>query len=1094
MRRLLRALFVLALLPAPLMAQSMRADSSFLASMRWRSIGPANMSGRVSGIVGNPHNPKEIFAAFATGGIWKTVNAGTTWTPVFDNTGVHTVSEIAMAPSDTSILWAGTGEEDSRNSISPGSGVYKSTDGGRSWTNMGLRETQSVGRIVIHPTDPNTVWVAALGHAWGRNPERGIYKTTDGGQTWRLVKFVSDRAGAVDLAIDPGNPNHLLASFWERQRGPWYMVSGGPGSGLWSTSDGGETWSQVTGNGLPTTTLGRIGIAFAPSNGSVVYALVEADSAANPASVRASRQRGFQPDSTKRAKLESGLFRSSDGGRTWERMNHEDDRPFYYSQLRVDPRDADRVYWLATQARYSNDGGRSMRTVGQGIHTDYHALWIDPNDPDHYILGQDGGLAQTFDRGRTYDAIFQMAVGEFYAVSADMQRPFWVCGGLQDNGSWCGPSEAPRGRIMNEDWTNVGGGDGFYTAQDPSDPDIIYSESQGGAIQRMNLRLWERRSIRPGTIPVATGGFAFGQRISRVLEDSLILARGDTTKPVTPAQQHAIDSLNARIAADTALFSRGRFNWDTPYFISPHNPQTLYLGGQRLWKTVDRGEHWVPVSEDLSTRDTMKVRMSLDLTGGITRDISGAETHGTITTAAESPVRSGILWAGTDDGNVWVTRNDGGAWENLTGRFPGLPPRTWVSRVAPSFFDSATVYVTFDGHRTDDFHPYVYVSTDFGRTFRSIAGNLPATEYVHVVTEDPRRRGLLFLGTELTAYASTDGGATWMHFNAGLPPAPVHALLVHPRDKVLIAGTHGRSIYLVDVAPLEEATDSILAAPAHLFAPDVALVYNPRAGGGGVGSVGSKVFSAPNAPFGARLAIRITQGDTSTAPVLARGPGGRGARGGAAAAAGAEADTAGGGAGGAGGPGGFGGGGNMLNQLVSALMGGGGGGGGFGGGFAAPRSPGDSVTIVITDAGGDTVRTLYTSARNAALRVITWDLRRDRPPLSPAALRDSIRTAQRRAFLTDSVRTAMRDTTGGRRPMAMRDPTPGEPGVPMVMIGDNWGLLPSGRGGFGGGGGGALVEPGVYLVTMRFNGHEYRQTVRVERPSEQQSVLSGGWR
>jgi photosystem II stability/assembly factor-like uncharacterized protein len=1099
MRRVLRALFVLALLPASLLAQRTRVDSTFLSAFRWRSIGPANMSGRVSGIAGNPRNPKEIFAAFATGGIWKTVNAGTTWTPVFDNTGVHTVSEVSMAPSDTSILWAGTGEEDSRNSISPGNGVYKSTDGGRSWTSMGLRETQVIGRIVIHPTDPNTVWVAALGHAWGRNPERGIYKTTDGGQTWRLVKFVSDRAGAVDLAIDPANPSHLLASFWERQRGPYYLQSGGQGSGLWATGDGGQTWAQVAGNGLPGTTWGRSGVAFAPSNPSIVYALVEADSAPNPASVRAARQRGFQPDTTKRARLESGLFRSADGGRTWERMNRENNRPFYYSQLMVDPRNPDRLYWLSTQARYSNDAGRTYRTVGQGVHTDYHAIWIDPNDPDHYILGQDGGLAQTFDRGRTYDAIFQMAVGQFYAVSADMQRPFWVCGGLQDNGSWCGPSESPRGRIMNQDWANVGGGDGFYTAQDPSDPDIVYSESQGGAIQRTNLRTWERRSIRPGTVPTASGGFAFGLPISRILEDSLILARGDTTLPVSPAQQHVLDSLNARIAADTAMFSRSRFNWDTPFFISTHNPRTLYMGGQRLFKTVDRGEHWIPISEDLSTRDTMKIHMSLELSGGVTRDVSAAETHGTITTVSESPARAGILWAGTDDGNVWLTRNDGGAWENLTARFTGVPRGLWVSRVAASKFDSATVYVTFDGHRSDDYHPYVFVSSDFGRTFRSLASGLPATEYVHVITEDPRRRGLLFLGTELTAYVSTDSGATWRRFNGGLPPAPVHDLLVHPRDQELIAGTHGRSIWMVDIGPLEQATDSVLSEPAHLFAPDVALLYTPRAGGGGVGSVGSKVFSAPNGTFGARLALRITQGDTSTAPALARGPGGaegRGARaagaaGAAPAAGAAEADTSAGAPGG--GPGGFGGG-SMLNQLVSALMGGGGGGGFGGGGFAAPRSPGDSVTVVITDAGGDTVRTLYTSARNAALRFITWDLRRNRAPLGPAALRDSIRTAQRRTFLTDSVRTAMRDTTGGRRSMPMRDPTPGEPGVPMVMIGDNWGLLPSTRGGGGfGGGAGALVDPGTYLVTVRFSGHEYRQTVRVERPSEQQSALSGGW-
>jgi photosystem II stability/assembly factor-like uncharacterized protein len=1073
MRHLLSALALAAIVPVTAHAQALRADSAFLSQLRWRSVGPANMSGRVSDVEANHLNPKVIYAAFATGGVWKSVNAGTTWIPVFDATGAHAVSELAIAPSDTSVIWAGTGEEDSRNSISPGNGVYRSTDAGRTWQHMGLRESQHIGRIVIHPTQPNTVWVAALGAAWGRNPQRGVYKTTDGGQTWRLVKFVSDRAGAVDIAINPSNPNHLLAAFWERQRTPYSLHSGGPGSGLWESSDGGESWRLVTGNGLPTTTWGRAGIAFAPSNGNVVYIKLEADSAPNPASLR----RGFVPDTTRRARLESGLFRSTDAGRTWERMNRENNRPFYYSLVKVDPQNPDRVYWLATQIRYSNDGGRTYRQVGQGIHVDYHGIWINPSDPEHYIVGQDGGLAQTFDRGRTYDAILQFPAGQFYAIGVDMQRPYYVCGGLQDNGTWCGPSATNRNRIMNQDWVNVNGGDGFYAAIDPTNPDLIYAESQGGAVSRLDLNTWQRRGIRPGMAP------AGNMTIARMLEDSLLIARGDTTRPMTPEQRRIHDAYAARIAQDTGLYTRNRWNWSSPFFISPHNPATLYMGGHRVWKTVNRGDSWQAISGDLSTADTMRIRISLTQTGGITSDVTTAETHGTVTSVAESPLRAGLLFAGTDDGNVWLTRNDGATWENLTGRFPGLPPRTWVTRVAPSPHDSMTVYVTFDGHRTNDFRPYAYVSNDMGRTFRGITSGIPAGEYVHAITESPRRRGLLFLGTELTAYVSTDGGASWIPFNSGLPPVPVHDLVVHPRDRDLVAGTHGRSIWIVDIGPLEQANNEILAAAVHLFEPEPALTYNPRISGGGVGAVGSKLFQVPTPGPGARIPIRITQGVQPRQ--IARGPDAA-----ADPGEGGEAPAAFGGGGGGGGGGGF---------------------GGFGGGQGQQRPPGDTVMIVITDVRGDTLRTLYTNANNTPLRYVTWDLRRTRTePLGPAGVRDSIRAAQRQQFLRDSIRAAQGDTAQARRgpggpggpgagggfPGAQqRDPTPGEPGTPVNMAGENWGIRPGqrGGGGFGGLGGlGPVVEPGTYLVTVRFNGRDYRQTVTVVRP-QQTSTLAGGW-
>ncbi len=1025
------ALLALVLLPpVAARAQSVQPDTTMLAAFRWRAIGPANMSGRVSAVIGNPRNPKELLAGFATGGLWRTVNAGVTWTPVFDHQAVSTVSALAMAPSDTSVVWAGTGEADSRNSISPGGGVYKSTDAGKSWTFMGLADTRQIGRIAIDPADPNVVYVAALGHAWGPNRERGLYKTTDGGRTWRNVKFVSDRAGFVDVQIDPSNHAVVWASSWERQRSPYSLVSGGPGSGLWKSSDAGEHWTRIAGGGFPATPLGRINVAIAPSNAQVVYAMVEADSNPNPASLR----RGFVADTSKRQRLQSGLYRSADGGTTWTKMNPDDERPFYFSQVAVDPRDPDRVYWMATELKFSNDGGRTPRVVGSGIHVDNHAFWIDPGDPDHYVVGEDGGLAVTYDRGRTYDAIEQLPVGQFYAIALDMQQPFWICGGLQDNGAWCGPSAASRrDGILNQDWFNVGGGDGFYAAIDPADPDIVYSESQGGRISRLDLRTWDRARIFPG-----------GRPLSQVLEDSVILARGDTARAITPEQQRAVDAYKTRIAQDS--LNRPRFNWSTPFVLSPHNPRTLYLGGNRLYKSVDRGDHWVPISDDLSARDTARINVSIRTTGGITRDVTGAETYGTITTLAESPLRPGILWVGTDDGMVWLSTSDGAAWTSLAGRFPGVPARTWVSRVEPSHFDSATCYVTFDGHRDDDNRPYVFVTHDFGKTFRSLASGLPDGDFVHVIREDPRRRELLFLGTEHTAWVSFDTGQAWHRLDAGLPTVPVHDFVIHPRDRVLVAATHGRSIYTMDIAPLEELTDSILAAPFYLFPAEPALRYQQRTG---QFWQGSKVFTAPNPPFGATLAYRLP-GPTT--------PDTGGARG-----AGAEAEGA----------------------------AGAGAGAGAGREENGARRRADTLQFVITGPLGDTVRTLKASGA-PGFHWLTWDLRKNRPPLGPAARRDSLLSAARSKVVRDSLAEAWRgDTTArGRRLARGRDPEPGEPGTYERPPGFEPRRF---FGGFGGAGGPELVDPGDYVVSVTVNGVTYRRVIQVQPPAGPKSVMVGDW-
>ena len=820
-------------------AQGITLDSTLLAAFRWRAVGPANMAGRITDVEGIPGSSTFFFAA-ASGGIWKTSNNGTTFRPVFDNYSCISMGDLAIAPSDTMQVWAGTGEEDSRNSISPGCGIFKSTDGGLTWKPMGLERSGAIGRIVVHPKDPNIVYVAVVGQIWGPNRERGLYKTTDGGQTWQLVKFISEKAGFVDVAMDPSNPDVLFASAWERVRGPYFLRSGGPGSALWKTSDAGKTWTEVRGGGLPETTKGRITIAIAASDPKVIYLMVEADTTPNP-----------KPAAGKAAQTRpSGLYRSADGGATWEKTSGNNVRPFYYSQVRVDPKDANRVYWSSTPVNYSNDGGKTLGNATVGIHVDHHAMWIDPTNPNHFIVGNDGGIAITWDKGGTFDFPNILPLGQFYNVSYGMEFPYTVCGGLQDNGSWCAPSRRRQGDLTNADWVNVGGGDGFVTQQDPREP-IVYVESQGGNMSRLDTRTNERTALqRPDFRPRY-----------QMFEDSIVIERPDTTRPETSAQRRRIQELRTRQRTDSADLAL-RWNWNTPFLLSAHNPNVFYAGANKVMKSTMRGDSLRAISADLSTRDTMKIRVSLRGTGGVTPDLTGAETHCTIVSLAESPIRPGVLMAGTDDGNVWLTKNDGGTWENLTKRFPGVPPLTYVSRIEPSRFDSATFYVTFDGHRTNDFTPYVYVTTDFGRTFRSIANNLPkgGPDFVHVIREDPTNRDLLFIGTDVGVYVSLNRGVSWQKFMRNLPTVPVHDLKIHPRDRELIAGTHGRSIWIVDIAPLQQLNDSALIADAYVFQPKVAYQYGQPPLGGG--STGHKLFRAQSPQYGAEIVYRLTKGSS----------------------------------------------------------------------------------------------------------------------------------------------------------------------------------------------------------------------------------------
>jgi photosystem II stability/assembly factor-like uncharacterized protein len=865
-----RLLFVLSLGVATTVA-AQTPDSATLASLKWRSIGPVNMAGRSTDVEGDPRNPKVFYVSGAAGGIWKTGNAGTTWVPLWDHAPIASMGDIALAPSDPKIIWAGTGEQNSRNSVSPGYGVYKTVDGGATWMSMGLEKAQHIGRIVVHPTNPNIVYVAALGAQWASNPERGLYKTVDGGKTWTMSKFISDKAGFVDVVMDPRDPNTLYAASWERVRKPAYLKSGGPGSALWKTTDGGASWREIKGGGFPETQKGRMNIQVARRNPNIVYVMVEADSI-----------RGKKPQ-----RLLSGLYRSADAGKTWKWMSTVDNRPFYFSQIRVDPKNPDRIYRLAVDMQFSDDGGYSWRLGMLGQHEDYHGMWIDPNDPEHFIIVGDAGIFQTWDRGGNYDALNNMAMGQFYGVSYDFQVPYRVCGGLQDNGSSCGWSRRRNGELHMDDWFALFAADGLQTAQDPNDPNIIYYESQGGNMSRKNLATGSTTSIKPRTVTVAT----YGAQIQQLA--------GDGSAAMTAEKQKQIADIQARMKKDMSDPNVAtRWNWNTPFILSKHDPNVFYSGAEKVFKSVKKGDAPFAISPDFSGSNVDWMRWSsgydengiaaADASGGITRDATGAEENATIVVINESTIRPGLLFAGTDDGKLEMTRNDGGAWENIGGHFPGAPPVIHISSIEPSHADSATIYASLDNHRENDFKPYLYVSRDWGKTWTSIASNLPAGPKpgsVYVVREDLVNPNLLYCGTETGVFASLNKGGSWFPLAENLPTVPVYDLQIHPRDHELIAGTHGRAVQILDVAPLQQMKPAVLAASAYLFAPTVAFEYaqmtqgsEPRAqrpwhgdGGPGGAEIEYRLASASSTP--ARVMIVNAAGDT-----LARlaGPGAAG--------------------------------------------------------------------------------------------------------------------------------------------------------------------------------------------------------------------------
>jgi photosystem II stability/assembly factor-like uncharacterized protein len=765
------------------LAQTTAGLDQFLGVIQPRELGPTIMGGRINELAIYEKDPRIFYIATASGGLWKTENGGLTMRPVFFKESSVALGTVAVSQSDPNVVWVGTGEKDSRNSTSWGDGVYMSTDGGTTWKHMGMRDSRHISKIILHPTKPNTVYVAALGHLWGENEERGVYMSEDGGATWKRTLYEGPRSGIISMEMDPKNPNNMLAASWERMRWAYKWASGGPNSFLYRSTDGGKTWSKSM-KGIPEGDTGRMGFDYFRQDPKVVVAIVE----------KAMTGQGNN------ATGGGGVYRSTDGGQSWTKVNNLNPRPFYFSQIRQDPVDESRIYVTAVQSYVSNDKGANFQQVRESVHVDHHAWWVNPKDNNHIIHGSDGGVAESRDGGRSWEHLNYLRLGQFYAISADMRKPYWVAGGLQDNGSWIGPSQSRRGAVSMHEWFGIGGGDGFYTQQDPENWEIIYSESQGGAMSRINIRSGERASIRP------------------------------------------------RQASDG---SRLRFNWSTPFMLSPHNNKTLYAGAQFLFKSVDQGNNWEAISGDLTTNDPEKQNPR----AGVTPEDTGAERHCTITAISESARRAGLLWVGTDDGKVHLTRDGGKTWKDCTGKFPDLPPFTWVSKVRASNHVEGRAYVTFDGHRNNDYKPYVYVTEDFGDTWTSINSNLPTEGSTYVITEGLRNPDLLFVGTEFGLFVSNTRGISWTKYATGdWPTVRVDDLLIHPRELDLIVGTHGRSIWIIPVFALEQLTSTAMDADAFLARPqDVYLLgYRESAG-----SNGEALWASPNSQPGTLLTYHL---------------------------------------------------------------------------------------------------------------------------------------------------------------------------------------------------------------------------------------------
>ncbi len=892
-----RKLSVFLLLPLFGIPGTLQGQQDWSSEFKWREVGPTATGGRVTDIEVHPENDHHIFVASAAGGLWETTNNGTTWNCIFEKENTTTIGDIAIDPQDPKTIWVGTGEANNQRSSLWGDGIYKSTDAGQTWKNMGLGESQHIGRVVVDPTDSNIVYVAALGNLYSANPERGLYKTTDGGQTWNQVLAINPDVGVVDVVLDPQNPQTNWAASYERRRRAWNFDGAGPGSGIYKSTDGGKNWVRLA-SGLPTGEIGRIGLDVFSKNPKIVYATVSNQNPAPPEtggpSNRSERREGaskptdaesnrkaldflglneveldeievlgitidlskpevsikdvrrggtaqrqgvragdqivsiggvpaanakqlralinsvkpgdrvalvIRQDSAERKiqlvepaipaarPIGGEIYRSDDGGETWKKVNRSPvggTPAYYYGQIRVDPEDDKRIYVLSVPVYVSVDGGVNFKSNGApSVHVDHHALWINPKNPNHLMLGNDGGFHVSYDQSKTWDYVFNLPLAQFYAVGVDMQHPYHVYGGLQDNGSWGGPSQSSGSRVGREQWYRVGGGDGFYVQVDPKDSNIVFSESQFGAVGRLNRGTGERVSIRP---PQST------------------------------------DAPN-------------RYNWNSPILMSTYDSRVIYFAGNKLYKSFNRGDDWLTISPDLTTNDPAKT--------------SGNVPHCTITTVAESRLDKDLLMVGTDDGKVQLTTDGGKSWQDLTNNFPYGPSNWWCSRVEFSHADKDTAYVSFTGYREDDFRPFVFKTTDGGQTWLSIAAGLPEAS-VNVIKQDPFNPKTLYVGTEFSVFVSLDEGGTWHELNENLPRVSVQDLLVHPRDNDLVIGTHGRGIFVLDhIKPLQELSPEVAQKPGHLFSIDDWTPL-PRSFSGG-GFAGDRKRTAPNPAQGAAI-------------------------------------------------------------------------------------------------------------------------------------------------------------------------------------------------------------------------------------------------
>lgn len=773
-----------------------------------RNIGPAGMSGRITAIDVVVDNPNIIYLGAASGGVWKTTNSGNSWTPIFDEQPTQNIGSISIQQNNPNIVWVGTGEGNPRNSINIGEGIFKSMDAGKTWKRMGLEKTKNIHRIIIDPSNPNTVYAGAIGNPFAEYPDRGVYKSTDGGETWTKILYTNDTTGCADLVMDPSNPNKLIACMWQHRRTPWNFTSGGPGSGIYITIDGGKNWKKMgKENGLPDGITGRVGLAFATNEPSRVYAMVEA--------------------------TKNGLYKSDDGGFNWELVNSDPkwvtNRPFYFQDIRVDTKNENRIYNIHDQVEVSEDGGKTFRTLLPyfGIHPDHHAWWIHPTMPNFMIEGNDGGIGITHDYGKNWTFDDKLPVGQFYHINVDNELPYHVMGGMQDNGTWHGPAYTwINSGIRNYEWHNVGGGDGFDIMPDAEDASWVYSESQGGALTRKNWKTGESWSIRP-------------------------------------------------VSTDPKM--QLRYNWNTPIAQDPFDKKKIYFASQFLNKSTDNGVSWQVISPDLTTNDSVKIK-AYQNTGGLTMDITGAETYCTILTIAPSAVQQGVIWIGTDDGNVQLTKDGGTTWTNFRGKIPGMPLGSWVPKIMASRFNAGEAFVVCNDYRRGDFKPYIFRTKDFGATWTKMIDENKVKGYALSVLQDPTEPNLIFAGTENGLWVSLDNGNSFEQWKNGYPSVSTYDLTIQEREADLCIATFGRALWVLDdIRPLRKLAANNgkkFSSPITVSsAPDAYQAQYKSADGYDWSTFG--MWDAENRRRGAAISFYINKAKTDTAtkkPVMINAP------------------------------------------------------------------------------------------------------------------------------------------------------------------------------------------------------------------------------